>query len=101
MLNTDLMSGVSLETLGAMLLSSLFLAEYALADRSLARPDAVAPRMAVAPLRNRREDPLFQQSFAAGAASVLRRAERLRGRGLSRCLSRARVRRVIRIRGRR
>lgn len=98
MLHTDLMSGVSVETLGAMLVSSIFLAECALGESSLAR--AASP-LGVAKASAQRQDAdrdACEQSYGANA---LRRSERARLRGLSRCFIRAHTRRIIRIRGRR
>ena len=109
MLNTDLMSGVSLETLGAMLVSSILLAECALSEAPFARAATNPVGAAIAhPPRSARlvasaESGDSDREFDAQprGVSALRRAERMRSRGLSRCLSRSRVRRVIRIRGRR
>jgi hypothetical protein len=109
MFNTDLMTGVSIETLGAMLLSSIFLAEFALGETSpsytasVPAGPAVAPRVGFGRAPSAPEATVLGQYFDAGprAANMLKRAERSRGRGLSRCVSRARERRAIRIRGRR
>ena len=90
MLNTDLMSGVSVETLGAMLVSSIFLAECALAEPPRARAISAAQR----------QDP-DRDAETSHDANALRRSERTRLRILSRCFIRAHTRRIIRIRGRR
>ena len=98
MLNTDLMSGVSLETLGAMLVSSIFLAECALGESSIARAASPIGAAMASPQRQDADRDACERSYGANA---LRRSERTRLRGLSRCFIRAHTRRIIRIRGRR
>lgn len=101
MLNSDLMSGASLEALALLLVSSYAIAESALGEALLSRPMQLA---AFALSAERDGAGLLgegaRESTSAGVAAR-RRAEAARSRGLSRCLSRARVRSVIRIRGRR
>lgn len=88
MLNSDLMSGASLEALAMLLVSSYAIAESALGESLLGGLREVGAAVAGGDRRS-------------ACVSARRRAEALRSRGLSRCLSRARVRSVIRIRGRR
>jgi hypothetical protein len=110
MLNTDLMSSVSLETLGAMLVSSILLAECALSETSApllaAKAGGAAMPSAACGARSAGNVEGQVAEREAGAqwrwgAKALRRAERMRSRGLSRCVTRARVRYAIRILGQR
>jgi hypothetical protein len=54
MLNMDFVSGVSLETLGAMLVSSVFLADFALSEASVLRVVANASEQGDAAVNGRR-----------------------------------------------
>ncbi len=98
MLNSDLMSGASLEALAMLLVSSYAIAESALGERLFGGLSEVGAAIAVASFA---PTPVAAGGQSSAGATALRRAEALRSRGLSRCLSRARVRSVIRIRGRR
>jgi hypothetical protein len=113
MLNSDLMSGASLEALAVLLVSTHALAECMFGENlrvqngpadvgAAAVTRVLAVETAVHAARASEDAP--RPGFAATPLSVSarRRAEKFRVRGLSPYLiRRARVRRVIRIRGRR
>jgi hypothetical protein len=96
------MSGVSIETLGVMLVSSIFVAECALSETSVfaeATQPARGARQA-AKAQGREADQNIE-GRSGWSAKALLRAERMRAQALSRCLIRARARCAIRIQGRR
>jgi hypothetical protein len=102
MSNSNLMTSVSLETLGVMLASSLFIAESIINQVLCARRVHVPVGEGAAPSINGRPRGAFDALSKSGSSVIaFRRAERLRTFGLSPCVNRARVRFVIRIRGRR
>ncbi|MBY6243982.1 hypothetical protein [Methylosinus sp. Sm6] len=90
MLHSELLGGASLEALALLLASSYALAERARMWRVLgaasARPDG-RPMVAL------------EEELVVARAGSRRRAEALRPRGLSHCLSRVETPRIVHIRG--
>lgn len=85
-----LLGGVSVETLCAVLAASVFVADCVMSEASQAAVARVCAR-----------GDACDDSRDGWSASGLRHAERMRARVLARCVSRARQRRIMRIRGRR
>jgi hypothetical protein len=85
MLQSELMSGASLEALALLLASSYALAERALGEGWLTGGRAITTAEETEP--------------EVGSSGALRRAEALRPRGLSHSLSRVYSPRIVRIRG--
>jgi hypothetical protein len=86
MLQSELMCGASLEALALLLASSCALAGHAWREGWLPGADAPAPAAADIPA------PII-------GSGACRRAEAMRPRGRSRCLSRDETPRIVRIRG--
>jgi hypothetical protein len=99
MLNSDLMSGVSIETLGAILASSVLLAECVMCETAAFPIVAQRKDGGVASPGHEADREAALQRWRS--VNALRRAELRRSLNLSRCVSRARARYAIRIRGRR
>lgn len=89
MLHSELLGGASLEALTLLLASSYVLAEKVKLWRTGA---------AVAPAKERAAADVEEELIVASARSR-RRAEAMRPRGLSHCLSRVETPRIVRIRG--
>ncbi|ATQ66960.1 MULTISPECIES: hypothetical protein [Methylosinus] len=89
MLQSELLGGASLEALTLLLASS-----YALAEKvKLWRAGAAVARS------DERADLAVEEELIAASARSRRRAEAMRPRGLSHCLSRVETPRIVRIRG--